>query len=191
MEIITLIPTMGMLAWCVNFYNSRNLLTPEFILLLFIASVLGLAWALGTTILYLRARHSAFFVALVDLGFVGLFIAAVVLLRGIDGADCASFTSDGDIFVSLGSAGYVGWRANWNIDFNKSCAMLKASWVFGIMNCIFFFFTFFLALLVHRHHRDDRVTVRREYHSSRHGHRRSRDYSPRRSHHSSRRNYYV
>ena len=42
----------------------------------------------------------------------------------------------------LGAAGYVGFHAGWNISFNKRCAMLKASWVFGIMNCIFFFFTF-------------------------------------------------
>lgn len=64
-----------------------------------------------------------------------------------------------------------------------------------------------LALLVHRNHRDDdRVVVKREYHTSRHGHRRSgsrdyrssRDYdyrpsSGRRSTHrsSSRRQYYV
>lgn len=50
-----------------------------------------------------------------------------------------------------------------------------------------FFFTFLLALLVHRHHdKRDRVVVKREYHSSRHGR------SPRRSHHSSRRgSHYV
>jgi hypothetical protein len=57
-------------------------------------------------------------------------------------------------------------------------------------NCIFFFLTFLLALMVHRHYdkRDrERVVVKTSHHSSRHGHR-----SPRRSHHSSRRSsHYV
>lgn len=56
-------------------------------------------------------------------------------------------------------------------------------------NCIFFFLTFLLALLIERkYEKRDRTVVKREtYHSSRHGHR-----SPRRSHHSSRRSsHYV
>ncbi|KAF4307618.1 hypothetical protein SLS57_012516 [Botryosphaeria dothidea] len=195
-QILTLIPTLGMLAWFVHGYVSQNTLTPDFILILFIASVLGAAWAIATLVAYARARHSALFVAVVDLGFVGLFIAAVYELRGISNANCVSFERD-SFYSTLGVVGYFGIQLNseWSLHANKTCAMLKACFAFGIMNCIFFFVTFLLALLVHHHHREDRVVVKRTTHVSRHSHRpRSRDYgyssSPRRSHHSSRR-YYV
>jgi hypothetical protein len=107
-----------MLAYFVHAYVTSNTLTPDFILVLFITSVLAAAWALATVISYARARHSAMFVALVDLGFVGAFIAGVYELRGIANQN------------------------KWALNFNKNCAMLKASFAFGIMNCIFFFFTF-------------------------------------------------
>jgi hypothetical protein len=58
-------------------------------------------------------------------------------------------------------------------------------------NIIFFFITAILAMLVHRHHRNDRdrVVVKREVHRSRHGH---SSRSPRRSsHHSHTRRSYV
>jgi len=192
MEIITLIPTLGMLAYFVHAYVTSYTLTPNFILVLFITSVLAAVWALATLISYARARHSAMFVALVDLGFVGAFIAGVYELRGITNQNCSSFTA-GSFYFDLGPLGYIGRLSGnkWALNVNKNCAMLKASFAFGIMNCIFFFFTFFFALMVHRNHRDDdRVVVKRETHSSRHSRRRSTN-SPRRSHHSSRRNYYV
>lgn len=185
-EILTLIPTLGMLAWFVDFYNSNNLLTPRSILILFIVSVLGAAWAIGTLFLYARARHSANFVAFVDLLFVGAFIGAVYELRGIADADCSNVSRTGTYNADLGLFTVSGDKFRLNVD--RQCAMLKASWAFGIMNCIFFFITFLLALLVHRHHRDDRVVVKREVHRSRHGH---RSRSPRYSHHSHSRRSYV
>ncbi|KAB2571062.1 hypothetical protein BFW01_g1594 [Lasiodiplodia theobromae] len=195
-QIITLIPTLGMLAWFVHGYVSQNALTPDFILILFIASVLGAAWCIATLVAYARARYSALFVALVDLGFLGLFIAAVYELRGIASANCNNFSRD-PYYITLGVVGGPGLTINteWSFHPNKECSMLKACFAFGIMNCIFFFTSFLLALLVHRHHRDHDVVVKRTTHVSRHSHRpRSRDYgyssSPRRSHHSSRR-YYV
>ncbi|KAF2132047.1 hypothetical protein P153DRAFT_334539 [Dothidotthia symphoricarpi CBS 119687] len=191
MEIITLIPTLGMLAWFVDWYNSRSLLTPTSILVLFIVSVLGAVWAIGTLFLYARAKHSAKFVAFIDLLFVGAFIGAVYVLRGIANADCSGWTTDGTYSTNLGLFTVSGNSYDWSI--NRQCAMLKASWAFGIMNCIFFFFTFLLALLVHRHHRNDRVdrvVVKREVHHSRHG---QRSRSPRHSHqsHRSRSRSYV
>ncbi|KXT03636.1 hypothetical protein AC579_1590 [Pseudocercospora musae] len=186
-EIITLVPIVGMLGWFVHIYDSNNLLTPDYILVLFIVSVLALAWTVFTTINYLRARHDALFVAVVDLGFVGAFIGGVVVLRFIADQNCSNF--------------HVG-NSYLSVSFNKQCAMLKASWALSIINIIAFFVTFLLALLVHRNHRDDdAVVLKRTYHSSRHGHRRSgsrarsRDYhdGSRRSTHrsSSRRRYYV
>ncbi|KAF2140970.1 uncharacterized protein K452DRAFT_272724 [Aplosporella prunicola CBS 121167] len=194
LEILTLIPTLGMLAWFVKGYVSLNTLTPDFILLLFITSVLAAAWAIATLVGYLRVRHSALFVAIVDLAFVGCFIGGVYLLRFVSDANCSS-NAPGDWYYKLGMVGYYGRSSNtdWSMHPHKTCSMLKACFAFGIMNCIFFFTTFLLALLVHRHHLTDVVHVKRSStHYSRHSHRsRSRDYppSPRRSHHSSRRAY--
>jgi hypothetical protein len=130
-QIITLIPALGMLAWFVDWYNSRNLLTPRSILILFIVSVLGAAWAMGTLFLYARARHSANFVAFIDLLFFGAFIGAVYELRGIADADCSNWTTNGSYNADLGLFNVVGDK--YRLDVNRQCAMLKASWAFGIM----------------------------------------------------------
>jgi len=179
-EIVTLIPVIGMLAWFVNGYTDANQLTPSFVLVLFIVSVLACAWALATLVRLGSTRRSALFVAFIDLCFVGAFIAGDYFLRGIGDANCSNF-SNASIYINNS-----GVYAN-GFNINKSCAMLKASWAFGIMNTIFFFFTFVLALLLHRHHREVVVKeVRRSRHSSRRGHSHS---GSRRS--SSRRRYYV
>ncbi|KAH6620590.1 hypothetical protein C7974DRAFT_458912 [Boeremia exigua] len=177
-QIVTLIPALGMLAWFVAWYDDRNLLTPRSILVLFIVSVLGAAWAMGTLFLYSRARHSAKFVAFVDLLFVGAFIGGVYCLRGIADADCSNWSANGSYSADLGLFNISGNTYSLNID--RQCAMLKASFAFGIMNCIFFFITCLLALLVARNHHNsrDRVVVKREVHRSRHHHSRS----PRTSH---------
>lgn len=191
-EIITLIPVVGMLAWFVDGFNDNNQLTPIFILVLFIVATLALAWAMGTLFLYFRARSSGAFVAFVDLLFVGAFIAAVYQLRGITDVSCGNFDSNNSIWLNLGPFGYVGQQTNDGLADNprKNCSMLKASFAFGIMNCIFFFFTFLFALWVghhnrpeyDRHHRRDRTIV-----ETRTRHSRSPRYSsPRRSHHSHR-----
>lgn len=142
-EFITLIPIVGMLAYFVHGYVSSNELTPTYILVEFIASVLAAAWTLATLVTYFRARHSALFVALVDLAFVGTFIAAVVLLRGISNADCTNFTTGG-FYLNLGVFGYYGKSSNssWALNVNKTCAMLKACFALGIIECIAFFITF-------------------------------------------------
>lgn len=176
-----------MQAWFVHGYDKNSELTPAFILVLFIVSILACAWALATLIRLGSTRRSALFVAFIDLCFVGAFIAAVYELRGISNANCSSFSSS-SIYINLGPFGYYGNNSGFAVNLNKNCAMLKASWVFGIMNIIFFFITFVLACFIHRHHRDVVVKeVRRSRHSSRRGH--SHSGSRRRS--SSRRDYYV
>ncbi|KAB8298764.1 hypothetical protein EYC80_000939 [Monilinia laxa] len=70
-EIITLIPILGMLAFFVNIYASNNALTPNYILVLFIVSVLACAWAIATIFTYHRTRNNALFVSFIDLCFVG------------------------------------------------------------------------------------------------------------------------
>ena len=99
---------------------------------------------MGTLFLYFRARSSGAFVAFVDLLFVGAFIAAVYQLRGITDVSCGNFDSNNSVWLNLGPFGYVGAQTNDGLADNprKNCSMLKASFAFGIMNTIFFFFTF-------------------------------------------------
>jgi hypothetical protein len=178
MEIITLIPTIGMLSWFVHNSIKQVQLTPSWVLVLFITSVLACAWAIWTLFAYRTTRSSALFVAFVDVCFVGAFIAGVVVLRWIQHDNCATFHI-GSVGFNLGNLGYWGYNGGtWTGNINKNCAMLKASWAFGIMNTIMFAFTAFLALFIHRRvYDEERVVVekrrRSTHHSSRHRHRRS------------------
>jgi hypothetical protein len=144
-EIITLIPTLGMLSWFVHIATINNQLTPASILVLFIVSVLAAFWAVATLLAYASTKYNAQFCAIVDLLFVGALIAGVYYLRAIGHANCANWgpgsTDSGQI--DLGFASFSGSFYNpFHLQLNKSCAMLKASWVFGIMNIFFFFVTF-------------------------------------------------
>lgn len=114
--------------------------------------------------------------------FVGAFIAGVYYLRFIAGANCTNISAGSTYDVDFGLFGIYGNGIS--VDTNKTCALLKASFALGIMNCIFFFFTAVLAWL----HGDrlaknntGKTRYYRETHYSRHGHRR------RRSSHGSRR----
>lgn len=142
-EIITLIPTVGMLSWFVHGFVQNNELTASFVLVLFIVSVLALVWAMATLLFYGFTKHNALFVAFIDLCFVGAFIAGIYELRHIASSDCAHFASlDDPIYLGLGPFGALSGNVQFPYpSFNKNCSMLKASFAFGIMNCIFFFLT--------------------------------------------------
>jgi len=184
-EIVTLIPTLGMLAYFVDGYRKQNALTPDFILVLFIVSVLAAAWAVATLFTYHRSRNNSHFVAFVDLLFVGAFIGAVYTMRDVARWDCTNVSRGGSIFSASGSAGSININGL-SFNTNKNCAMLKAAFAFGIMNCVFFFITAILALLVGRGHEKPRTTYVKETHyTTRHGHRRGSSHS----HHSSRRSH--
>jgi hypothetical protein len=88
-------------------------------------------WALGTLFLYSRAKHSAKFVAFIDLLFVGAFIGAVWCLRGIAKADCSHWNRNESYSADLGVFTISGTK--FGLDVNKPCAMLKAAFAFGIM----------------------------------------------------------
>jgi len=182
-----------MLAYFVHIYVSNNppALTPTYILVLFIVSVLGAAWAIATLFTYHRSKSNSLFVAFIDLCFVGAFIAGVYLLRGITKENCASVTSGGAYQISFGALGSATFNGL-HFTANKQCSMLKASFAFGIMNCIFFFITSILAF-THSGGRDSKKeTYVRETHYSRHGHRRSGSHRSHRSSHSgTRRHAYV
>ncbi|KAJ6437390.1 putative AC transposase [Purpureocillium lavendulum] len=193
-QIVTLIPMMGMLAWFINIFVTHNALTPDPILILFITSVLALAWAVFTLFSYHRSSANARLVALVDLGIFGTLIAGVYLLRGIADADCSDDPSASRWWTAhVAVPAVVDWAPN------KPCAMLKASWAFAIMNIIFFFTT---AVAAFSHgdslsagYGDERVVRTRHthyHHGGRHGHRhhsRSRSGGSHRSHSHSRRVY--
>lgn len=195
LEIITLIPTLGMLAWFVHQFAKVNALTPNYILVLFIVSVLAAAWAIATLFTYHRARSNALFVSFIDLCFVGALIAGVFELRGIAHANCShvsrNHTYAGGINFGFGS--FSGSIHGLDVHVNKECAMLKASFAFGIMNCIFFAITSFLALMFGRKELAPvrKETYVRETHVSRTGHRRSGSHRSHRSSHSGRRRAYV
>jgi hypothetical protein len=175
-----------MLAWFVNIYNSQNLLTPQPILVLFIISVLATIWAIATLFTYHRSKANSTFVAFIDICFVGSLIAASYLLRYIGNDNCTSLdTSTASYTASLGTVTYTGVT----VQLDKPCSMLKASWVFAIMNTIFFAITGLLALSVRNAYTKE--TYVRETHYSRHGHRRSGSHRSHRSSHSGRRDAYV
>ncbi|OGE58248.1 hypothetical protein PENARI_c001G11424 [Penicillium arizonense] len=173
-EIVFLIPIIGMLAYFVDGYLKANQLTPPYILVLFIVSVIAIFWAVDTLIRFSTTKRSAIFVAFIDLCFFGAFVAGVYQLRFIANADCASWHG-GSVWISLGPFGSYGDRTDnpLALDVNKTCAMLKASFAIGIMEVVFFFWTALLALFLHHSHRDvvvKETTVRRRSHSSRRGH---------------------
>lgn len=136
---------------------------------LFITSVLAAAWTIATLLRRKSTRRSAIFVSFIDLCFVGALIAGVYELRGITKADCANFQKSEGFYITLNNDGFSG-NSPFSFTLNKSCAMLKAAFAFGIMNIIFFFITSFLLLFMHR--RDDKEVVvketyRRRSHDSR------------------------
>ncbi|MCJ1441683.1 MAG: hypothetical protein MMC23_002174 [Stictis urceolatum] len=160
-----------MLAYFVDGYNKRHQLTPSYILVLFIVSVLAATWALVTLVRRESTRRSALFVAFVDLCFVGAFIAGAYELRGIASANCVSVSggvsSQGGVTTGPDSVTLSPLTINytpWSISANKSCAMLKASFAFAIMNCILFATTAVMALFLHRH---ERVYVKETVYRSR------------------------
>lgn len=136
---------------------------------LFITSVLGAVWAIATLFRRKSTRRSAFFVSFIDLCFAGALIAGVYELRHIANADCANFSRSQDFYITLTSTGVSG-SSPFAFTVNKTCAMLKASFAFGIMNIIFFVSTAFLLLFMRRGEEKEVVvkeTYRRRSHDSR------------------------
>jgi len=189
MEIITLIPTLGMLGYFVHVYTNANALTPNYILVLFIVSALSSAWTIATLFTYHRTRTNALFVSFIDLCFLGALIAAVYQLRFMVPASCTNVSPGAPYIISFGALGSVDVNGL-SVSTDKICAMLKASFVFGIMNCVFFAITSFVALSIGRAYERENVVLK-ETHYSRHGHRRSGSHRSHRSSNSNRRSAYV
>ncbi|KAJ6780203.1 hypothetical protein PWT90_01930 [Aphanocladium album] len=177
---------MGMLSWFVDKFVTANILTPTSVLILFIVSVLALAWAIFTLFSYHRSSANAFFVALIDIAIVGALIAGIYYMRNIRHASCSSNPSPRKLWTNqLGSNfNALDWKPD------GPCNMLKAVWAFSIMNTIFFAWTSFAAFMHGDHFSAaDERRHRKHHHSSRHSHRsghrsRSRSNGSHYSHHS-------
>ncbi|KAH0541270.1 hypothetical protein GP486_008727 [Trichoglossum hirsutum] len=180
-QIITLIPTLGMLAYLVHGYILNDSITPDYVLVLFISSVLATFWAIYTLFAREHTHHSAYFIAFIDLCFLGTFIASAWELRDFANADCSRPAATDVWFVSLGPLGQLGVYAHnpW-ANVQKNCAMLKACFAFAIMNTFFWLFTAWFLLFMHKGSPEDTVTVERRHSHRGHGHDRDRDRGHRR-----------
>ena len=116
------------------------------------------------TVLRRKTRNeSSFFVAFVDLCFVGAFIAGVYELRNIANASCSNFGLNSNFSISLGFSGVNSSGNLFEGNIDKTCAMLKASFAFGIINCILFLFTSFLLLFMRDRHAKGRKEEKESY----------------------------
>lgn len=137
LEIITLIPIWGILAFFVDQYTKTSSNTPESILCLFIVAILATAWALFTISTFSGQRLTELWIAIIDLCFFGVLIAGVVLL--------APLAQNTNCVQSVWGKGYI------NVTWKKECMMFKAAWALGIMDIIMFFFTACIAAYTWRH----------------------------------------
>lgn len=161
---------MGMLAWFIHAFINENELTPNYILVLFIVSVLAVAWTIFTLFSYHRSSSNSHFVSLVDLAFAGTLIGAVYQLRFITHANCYHIESTDRWLLPARTLISLKPQGIDVLGSSKPCAVLKTCFALGIMNIVFFFFTAVLAWMhggkMSRNERDRRVvtettTVRR------------------------------
>lgn len=150
LEVIIALPIIGMLGWFIHPYVDNNQTPPDGLLTLFIVSILACAWAIGTLFQFHRFRSvSGPFIAIIDIGFVGAWIAGIYLNRGISNADCSNFSVP--VGIQYGDKTYSGGN-NWSASVNRPCAMFKASWILSIIECVLFFVTCVLSWTLYRSH---------------------------------------
>ena len=125
-----------MLAWFVKIFDDANVVAPASILVLFIVVVIALTWCLLTLFLYHHRPITSRFIGYVDTLLIGAFIAGVYYLRDIRHADCITLSRSGSFGGDF--AGITVSGPEFSLDTDKSCAMLKASWAFGIICCLTF-----------------------------------------------------
>jgi hypothetical protein len=152
-ELLTLIPIWGILAYFVNAVQPN---TPDdTTLYVFIVPILATVWAFFTLLAYRRTGFIALSISIVDLIFFGLFIGGAVLLAPrARWTNCVRST--------------VSWEG-WQVVANRNCMMWKAAWGLGIAGILLFFITSMLA--AHMWHHSGAVIV---YEERRHVHRSSR-----------------
>lgn len=131
-ELLFLIPPLGMLSAVVHVYLVNNEVTPAFALVLFIVVVIASVWTLATLLFYRAARHHGYFLAIIDLCIFGALIAGVVEASGMAAQSCSNFSITSNVYKQSGI---------WVYNFSQLCNLIKASYAFAIMEIIFFFTT--------------------------------------------------
>jgi hypothetical protein len=167
-ELLTMIPVLGIMGWYIHGFAVVNILTPDYILVLFIVSVVAVVWALLTLIAIGSTRRSGIMIGLIDIGVLGGLIAGIYILRGIGTSNCAS-ASWGAIDIDLGPFGVWGesWGSPYAQDIDQNCGLLKAAWALAIINCFLWPFSGLFAILNWErdvvHHEREVVRDRRSY----------------------------
>ncbi|KAA8893639.1 hypothetical protein FN846DRAFT_503411 [Sphaerosporella brunnea] len=142
LELLTLIPIWGMLSWFVNAWQPATT-PPDYILFLFIVSLLATVYALLTLLDYRANRWTPLYVSLLDLCFFGVLIGGVVVLAPYaQHTDCLSYTAAPRVVYYGNGSGSFSAGA---LAANRQCLMLKASWGLGVVDVLLFFFTAVLA----------------------------------------------
>jgi hypothetical protein len=145
LEIVTLIPIWGILAWFVNAYPLANLPIPEAVLELFIVAILGTVYCFFTFLIFRRWGFTPLYVAILDLGFFGALIAGVVLLApSVRNTNCVDVFGP-QVFVTSSGQEVVSGPG---VAFNEQCLMMKSVWALAIVDIILFFFTAVAALQI-------------------------------------------
>lgn len=161
LQIVIAIPIIGMLGYFVDPFVKNRQTVPDNLLTLFIVSILAAAWAIVTFYQFHRFRTmSGPFVAIIDIAFVGAWIAGIVLMRWISDANCSNFRVP--VGIQVGDNTYSGGN-NWGASINRPCAMYKASWILAIINCVLFFVTAILSWTLYRSARYGPTHVSKEY----------------------------
>ena len=130
-QLFFLIPIIGMLSYIVHGYQAANQLTPAYVLVLFIVSVMAGVWCLLTLLFFLMARHNAYFLAFIDFCFFIGFIAGVATLRNIANTSCTDLGSDVGKQIYIESGVFVN-------NFGSFCNILKAAFGLSILEILFF-----------------------------------------------------
>lgn len=143
LEILTLIPAWGLLAWFVDAYQPTQ--PPDSILFPFVVALLATPWALLTLLFYRSARFVPAYVCVIDLAFFGLLVGALVLLApSARYTRCVTYSAENTT---------VGGTVT--VTANRQCMMLKGAWALSIVDCILFALT--AALAGHLWYRSDVV----------------------------------
>jgi len=165
LQILLLLPMVGMLGYFMHPYVQNNQTAPTWLLLMFIISVIACAWCLLTLFQFHKSYIHSLFVLVVDIAFFACFIAGVVLMDFVKNWNCVSGSVP--VGFQVGNNNYSGGN-NLSLTVKKSCTMLKVTWIFGIINIILFFVTAVFAWQLH-HRSYDRAAapVKDRHHTSR------------------------
>lgn len=188
LQVLTLIPCWAILAALINVWNKNGVAPPPGIVCLFVVALLASIWSFCVLITTMRARNTALWMTLFDIGFFAALIAGVVLLSNIANVECVVAPVTGVIYTSDGEKIWpngVNVNNNWNTRIwsnNHNCSLAKAAWGLGITNIILFFITAILAAIVYKQNEEEDELVEKVYttraadpyaqrHSRRHRHR--------------------